>query len=54
LRKKNHDGSGEAHTSKAFHGFKKVVRIESLNRKTRLSQKKRHVHIPSGVLLELG
>ena len=46
LRKNDQD---ETHALKAFHGFKRAVRIESLNRDTRLSQQKRHVHIPSGI-----
>jgi hypothetical protein len=50
LRKNDHD---EAHALKAFHGFKRAVRIESLNRDTRLSQQKRHVHIPFVYYLEL-
>jgi hypothetical protein len=50
LRKNDHD---EAHALKAFHGFERVVGIESLNRDTRLSQQKRHVHIPFMYYLEL-
>ena len=50
LRKNDHD---EAHALKAFHDFKRAVRIESLNRDTRLSQQKRHVHIPFVYYLEL-
>jgi hypothetical protein len=50
LRKNDHD---EAHALKAFHDFKRAVRIESLNRDTRHSQQKRHVHIPFVYYLEL-
>ena len=50
LRKNDHD---EAHALKAFHDFKRAVRIESLNRDTRLFQQKRHVHIPFVYYLEL-
>ena len=53
LKKKTHDESGEAHVLKAFHGFKRAVRIENPNRHTHLSQQKRHVHIPFVYYLEL-
>jgi hypothetical protein len=46
LRKNDH---GEAHALKAFHGFKSAVRIESMNRVTRLSHQKRYVHLHSGM-----
>jgi hypothetical protein len=52
--KKNHDESGEAHASKAFHGFKRIMRIESLNRNVSLSIEEACTHSFWYLLLELG